>query len=180
MKKEEKKPEKKTGDIYKKKKIISITALMVGLLTLIAGVVVLVISLTRGPETADGEYLVSAGEWVLDDEKSCNSVSEKEEKEAEAKTETESDSESEKKGESTEKCLPSVVWKFTEIGKGTLTTNAHVNDYDFIWALEDGKLKIETKWLYDLNNEYDYSLDQRAGVLTLTDGDETFRFVANQ
>lgn len=52
-----------------------------------------------------------------------------------------------------------VVWQFTEIGKGTLTTNGHINDYDFIWALEGDKLKIETEWLYDLNNEFKYKLD---------------------
>ena len=27
---------------------------------------------------------------------------------------------------------PSVIWQFTEIGKGKLTTNNHQNDYDFI------------------------------------------------
>ena len=31
---------------------------------------------------------------------------------------------------------PSVIWNFTEIGKGTLTTNNHENDYDFIWAID--------------------------------------------
>ena len=71
-----------------------------------------------------------------------------------------------------------VIWDFTEVGKGILTTNAHENDYDFKWVLEDGKMKIETKWLYELNNEYDYSLDQSNGILTLTDGDESYRFVA--
>lgn len=71
-----------------------------------------------------------------------------------------------------------VIWDFTEIGKGTLTTNTHTNDYDFIWAIEDGKLKIETNWLYELENEYDYSLDQNAGILTLTSGDNTYKFIA--
>ena len=71
-----------------------------------------------------------------------------------------------------------VIWDFTEVGKGKLTTNAHENDYDFKWAIEDGKLKIETDWLYELDNEYDYTLDQSSGVLTLTDGDESYRFVA--
>ena len=51
---------------------------------------------------------------------------------------------------------PGVIWKFTEIGKGSLTTNAHMNDYDFIWAMEGNKLKIETNWLYTLNDEYSY------------------------
>lgn len=63
----------------------------------------------------------------------------------------------------------SVVWNFSEIGKGTLTTNSHINDYDFIWALDKDTIKIETAWLYDLNNEYTYTLDQSAQKLTLTD-----------
>ena len=177
MKKKEKKPEKNPGDIYKKKKIISIVVLVIGVLTLVAGIVVLILSLTRGPEVADGEYLVSAGEWVLDEDKNC------EEKEAETKDEenTENgDSEEETKKRNESNCELSVIWKFTEIGKGTLTTNNHQNDYEFIWALEDGKLKIETKWLYELDNEYDYKLDQKAGTLTLTDDDESFQFVVNQ
>ena len=73
----------------------------------------------------------------------------------------------------------SVIWDFTEIGKGTLTTNNHTNDYDYIWALEDGKLKIETKWLYDMENEYEYSIDQNSGILTLRDSETEYRFKAN-
>ena len=71
-----------------------------------------------------------------------------------------------------------VVWEFSEIGKGTLTTDGHLNDYNFTWALEDGKLKIRTDWLYALDNQYDYSLDQNAKVLTLQDGDKISVFVA--
>ena len=122
------------------KKRISLIVLIIGLLTLIAGVVFLIVRLTAGPSVADGEYLVSVGEW-------------------------------------TEQGEPSIVWNFTEIGKGTLTTNNHTNDYDFVWALEDGKLKINTEWLYTLNNEFDYVLDQGSNILTLTSGDETFTFV---
>ena len=74
-----------------------------------------------------------------------------------------------------------VIWDFTEIGKGTLTTNDHINDYNFIWALEDGKIKIETDWLYDLENEYSYKLDQGAGVLTLETNDgATYKFTARR
>ena len=72
-----------------------------------------------------------------------------------------------------------VQWEFTEIGKGTLTTNGHENDYDFIWALEDGKLKVETSWLYEVNNEYEYDIDQNAGTLTLTTDGETYTFKAS-
>ena len=71
-----------------------------------------------------------------------------------------------------------VVWDFTEIGKGTLTTNGHKNDYEFKWAIEDGKLKIETDWLYELENEYEY--DQSEGVLILKADDKEHKFVANQ
>ena len=122
------------------KKRVSLIVLIIGLLTLIAGVVFLIVRLNAGPSVADGEYLVSVGEWKEQDE-------------------------------------PSVIWNFKEIGKGTLTTNNHTNDYDFVWALEDGKLKINTEWLYTLNNEFDYVLDQGSNILTLTSGDETFTFV---
>ena len=128
----------------KKKKILFMSVFVVGLMTLIAGTVFLVLNLTRGTEVADGEYLVSVDRWVLAD--------------------------SEDK----------VEWKFTEIGKGSLTTNAHTNDYDFIWALEDNKLKIETDWLYDLENEYNYSLNQDTGELILSADDVEYRFVSQQ
>ena len=72
---------------------------------------------------------------------------------------------------------PSVVWDFTEIGKGTLTVNDHINDYDFAWALEDKQLKIDTDWLYTLNNEYNYSLNQAESKLTISTDDDTWVFV---
>lgn len=115
----------------------------VGLATLIAGAVFLILNLTRSAGVADGEFLVSAEKWVLSDS-------------------------------------DRVEWKFTEIGKGTLTTNAHENDYDFLWSLEDGKMKVETDWLYDLENEYDYKLDQNAGELTLSVDGKEYKFVAQQ
>ena len=127
----------------KKKKIIFISVFAVGLATLIAGAVFLILNLTRGADVADGEYLISVEKWVLSDS-------------------------------------DRVEWKFTEIGKGTLMTNAHENDYDFLWSLEDGKMKVETDWLYDLENEYDYKLDQNAGELILSADGEEHRFVAQQ
>lgn len=66
---------------------------------------------------------------------------------------------------------PGVVWNFTEIGKGILTTNNHLNDYDFIWTLEGDKLKIETGWLYTLNDEYQYRIEN--GDLILIKNDST-------
>ena len=52
----------------KKKKIIFMSVFAVGLATLIAGAVFLILNLTRKADVADGEYLVSAGKWVLADE----------------------------------------------------------------------------------------------------------------
>lgn len=122
------------------KKRVSLIVFIIGLLTLIAGVFFLIVRLSAGPSIADGDYLVSVGEWKEQDE-------------------------------------PSVIWNFTEIGKGTLTTNNHTNDYDFIWAIEDGKLKVNTEWLYTLNDEFDYTLDQNGNMLTLTRGDEETIFI---
>ena len=63
---------------------------------------------------------------------------------------------------------PSVVWNFTEIGKGTLTTNSHLNDYEFIWRIDGDTLKIETKGLYELNEEYTNKSDQGKNTLNMT------------
>ena len=146
------KPERKS-----KKTLISIIIFVIGMIALIVGVIFLVFDLTKGPKIQDGEYLVSAKEWVLNGHTNCVD-------ENETSEETNCIGESE------------VSWKFTEIGKGTLTTNSHLNDYDFIWAIEDGKLLIETKWLYDLNNEYDYKIDQNAKTLTLINGEQELVF----
>lgn len=72
---------------------------------------------------------------------------------------------------------PSVEWKFTEVGKGVLTTNAHMNDYDFIWALDEDTLKVETAWLYTLNDSFVYELNQSDKTLTLTKDEETIVFI---
>ena len=66
---------------------------------------------------------------------------------------------------------PGVIWTFTEIGKGKLTTNDNLNSYDFIWSLSDNKIKIETNWLYALNDEFEYRIDN--GNLILIEGDST-------
>lgn len=130
----------KAKPLTKKKKVLSICLLVVGLAVLATGVVFLALNILKSNRAADGEYLVSAGEWVLEGE-------------------------------------DGVVWDFTEIGQGSLTTNNHLNDYNFKWAIEDEKLLIETEWLYDLENEYTYELDQGAGTLTLTDSDgKTYEF----
>ena len=149
-----------------KKKIISLVIFIIGLVTLAVGLVFLILHLAKGSKMEDGEYLVSAKEWILEDNSNC-----------EATQTDESEGQSEDVAEIN--CLPKVFWDFTEIGKGTLTTNNHLNDYEFIWAIEDGKLKIETSWLYPLENEYDYELNQNDGILTLTADEKAFTFVAN-
>lgn len=75
---------------------------------------------------------------------------------------------------------PTVIWNFTEIGKGKLTTDGHQTDYDFIWALDGGKLKIETAWLYNLDDEFEYSLDQGGKVLTLKNDGAEVKFKAKE
>ena len=135
-------PKAKTNNPEKKKKIISFSVLAVGLIALVVGVVFLVLNIIKMNQAADGDFLVTAGNWVMEG----------------------SDSK--------------VVWDFTEIGKGSLTTNGHINDYNFIWSLKDGKLQIETDWLYDLENEYEYTLNQGAKTLTLKADGAEYKFVA--
>ncbi|MBQ2643543.1 hypothetical protein IJG11_01330 [Candidatus Saccharibacteria bacterium] len=122
------------------KRRVSLIVFIIGIVTLVAGVVFLIVRLNTGPSVQDGEFLVSVGEWQEESE-------------------------------------PGVIWNFTEIGKGTLTTNNHTNDYDFSWALEDNKIKIDTEWLYTLSDEFGYELDQNGSVLTITKDDEEIRFI---
>lgn len=159
----------KTKKPRDKKKIACITTLIIGIIVLVAGAVFLVLKLTSQSAVADGEYLVSKGKWALeikaDENTKCSKSEEGEEKES--------------------KCVPmhstgAVVWNFTEVGKGSLTTDSGEHNYDFIWAIEDGKLLIETNWLYDIDNEYEYSLDQRNNVLTLKADDQEYTFVVQQ
>ena len=124
------------------KQKFSFTIFIIGMITLIAGAVALILSFVIKPDMRDAEYLVEMGEWVEQD-------------------------------------ADSVIWKFTEVGKGTLTTNNHTNDYDFIWAIDGDKLKIETKWLTDINNEYTYKINQGEKKLTLTSGETEYVFLAN-
>ncbi|MBQ7201877.1 hypothetical protein IJS18_00595 [Candidatus Saccharibacteria bacterium] len=72
---------------------------------------------------------------------------------------------------------PTVIWNFTEIGKGSLTTNRHYNDYDFIWAIDGKKLNIETDWLYTLNDTFEFEVNQKKKTLTLTSGVQEITFV---
>ncbi|MBR3228902.1 hypothetical protein IKF67_01565 [Candidatus Saccharibacteria bacterium] len=160
----EEKPKKPKKAKKPKKLKISIITFIVGLMVLIAGIIYIVITFTRTPAIADGEYLVEIGTWALDEETNCVS-------------------EEETVGAGEANCIDGnsgVIWQFTEVGKGTLTTNNHTNDYDFIWAIEDGKLLIETDWLYTLNNEYEYTLNQAKGELTLKADDKEYKFVKSE
>ena len=75
-------------------------------------------------------------------------------------------------GEWVEETNATVIWDFTEIGRGKLTTDGHLNNYDFKWSLDNGKLTIETEWLYDLSDTFDYSIDQNTKELTIKNSDK--------
>ncbi len=139
---------KKSG----KNRAVSLAVLIVGLIMLAVGVVFLVLGIKKASLLADGDFLVSVGEWRLAESETC----------------------------AENECEDTVIWTFLEIGKGTLTTNGHKNDYDFKWAIRDGKLVIETDWLYELDNEYEYMLDQETRELILKDDDKEYRFVAEE
>ncbi len=109
--------------------------LIFGIIVLIAGASLLIVKIITAPKMDDAEFLITAGEWVREDQSN-------------------------------------VIWDFTEVGKGRLTTDEHLNDYDFIWSIGGGKLKIETNWLYDLNDEFTYNLDQNGKNLTIKNVDK--------
>ena len=133
-----------------KNKAVSLVVLIIGLIMLTVGVAFLVLGVKRASLLADGDFLVSAGEWRLAESETC----------------------------AENECKDTVIWAFSEIGKGTLTTNGHKNDYDFKWAIRDEKLVIETDWLYELDNEYEYTIDHGARVLTLKGGEKEYKFIA--
>ncbi|MBQ6410176.1 hypothetical protein IJI18_02910 [Candidatus Saccharibacteria bacterium] len=81
-------------------------------------------------------------------------------------------------GEWVEEDEPTVIWNFTEVGKGTLTTDGRQTDYDFIWSLSNGKLKMETSWLYDIEDEFEYTLDQGSKTLTVKKNDTEVKLKA--
>ena len=121
---------------------------MLGVITLVVGVVFLVMRLNTAPAVDDAEQILSVASW-------------------------------------TKEGSPEVIWTFTEIGKGTLTTNNHLNDYEFDWMIEGDRLLIRTEWLYTMDDEFEYTLDQNSNPLTLTpvgsedDADSVFRPAAD-
>ena len=116
------------------KKRVGIAIFVIGMLSLVAGIALMLINLLAKPAVRDADFIVGVGTWERED-------------------------------------APGVIWDFTEIGKGKLTTNNHKNDYDFIWSLDAKTLKIETSWLYEINNEYNYTLNQDDKTLTLSTGE---------
>jgi hypothetical protein len=140
------------------KQKFSLIVFIIGMITLVAGAVALILSFVIKPDMRDAEFLVEMREWVM--QADSNETSEEENTEADS-------------------IAGNVIWTFTEIGKGTLTTNNHANDYDFIWAIEGDTLKIETKWLKDLNDEFTYKINQGEKKLTLTSDETEYVFLAN-
>ena len=156
-----------------KKKRFAFIVFIIGILVLVFGLVLILLKLVNiDDRMQDGEYLVEKKEWALVHTSTTDEP---------WSTGTEFITNCGSGGVETN-CRDEVevIWQFTEIGKGTLTTNDHLNDYDFIWALEDGKLKIETSWLYPLENEYEYELNQESGLLKLADGEKFYYFTAIQ
>lgn len=185
--------------VMDKKRIFSIVLIVIGIITLGCGIAMLIIKLNEKPKIAEGEYLIGASEWRLENGEGCaddttsgdasKTMEGSESVEASEVVEIIDTSETvgteEVAAETEQTSIVSdcnnesgVIWKFVEIGKGALTTNNHLNDYDFQWTIKDGKLIIKTAWLYELINEYDYSLDQQNGLLTLQDPQGEYRFVA--
>ena len=52
-----------------------------------------------------------------------------------------------------------VIWSFKTDGTGELTTNKE-NYYPFKWYLSNGKLEIDTTWLYQLSDAFEITLDR--------------------
>ena len=150
-----------------RQKTVAIIVFVIGLALLATGVTFLILKLTAEPKISDAEYLISVGKWRLEDGTNCADKTESDEP-------TDEQAEAEQ-GEAN--CSPSVVWNFTEAGKGTLTTNNHIIDYDFIWTIVGENLKIETSWLYTLNDEFSYKIDRESNTLTLRKDEESFTFV---
>lgn len=146
------------------KLIIGIISLTIGFAALIASIAFFIIDLNSKPDIRDAEFLVQKGTWVMQSNttttESIDCISSEEGSEpTDCATVV----------ESIEPNANNVIWKFTEIGKGVLTTNNHIDDHNFLWALDGDKLLIEVEWLQDLYNEVTYSLDQKNETLELSD-----------
>ncbi|MBR3319727.1 hypothetical protein IKG20_00230 [Candidatus Saccharibacteria bacterium] len=70
-----------------------------------------------------------------------------------------------------------VIWTLNRDGTGEITTNKS-NYYDMKWTIEQGEetqtLKVDTAWLYELNDSFSFSLDREADSFTVKNlADET-------
>lgn len=65
---------------------------------------------------------------------------------------------------------PTVIWTFHADGTGEITTNKS-NYYDMKWYFEqdgeDRTLKIDTAWLYELNDSFNFTLDRENSSFTV-------------
>jgi len=62
---------------------------------------------------------------------------------------------------------PTVIWSFKPDGTGELTTNKE-NYYSLKWYLSDGKLEIDTSWLYELSDSFEITLDRASEIPSFT------------
>ena len=148
-----------------KKPLIGIISLTIGILALAGGAAFFIIKNNEKPAVRDAEFLVFVGEWVMQSDydpslaTDCLSTAEETEEPVDCLMKEESE------------LNQNVIWKFTEIGKGVLTNNNHIDDHEFKWSIDGDKFKIETDWLYILYEDLTYSLDQENKTLTITRDD---------
>ena len=62
---------------------------------------------------------------------------------------------------------PTVIWSFKPDGTGELTTNKE-NYYQTKWYLSNGKLEIDTSWLYELSDAFEITLDRESETPSFT------------
>ena len=143
-----------------KKSIFGFISLGIGVAALAASATFFIIKNNEKPAVRDAEYLVSIGKWVMQSESNTEPV--------DCISSVEEENTEPTDCISVEPTTGNVIWDFTEIGKGTLTTNNHIDDHDFKWAIEGDKLKIETDWLNTLYDELTYKIDQKEQILEVT------------
>lgn len=143
-----------------KKSIFGFISLGIGVAALAASATFFIIKNNEKPAVRDAEYLVSVGKWIMQSESNTEPV--------DCISSIEEENTEPTDCISAESTTGSVIWNFTEIGKGTLTTNNHIDDHDFKWAIEGDKLKIETDWLNTLYDELTYKIDQKEQILEVT------------
>lgn len=66
---------------------------------------------------------------------------------------------------------PSVIWEFGE-GTGKITTNGD-EYFDMEWGMENEVLSIKTKWLEDLKDEFDITVDKETPSFTIVSKEDS-------